>query len=215
MQVLDGASAGLVDALCERLSVLKLSAGDVVVEYLERSGDFFFILDGEMRVSMVADSGRLLTYEVLRAGDMFGEVAALDGLPRTASVAAETEALVARLDGTALAGLIEAYTEFAMILLRRLARLNRHLTTRLMEYHAYDVKARVCAELIRLNRRYDGEAFRITDQDMASRIGSTRENVSRIHGELRKLGLVERQRSNMQVVNEPMISAFIADHEFT
>ena len=215
MPLLEGVSAELLDEVLDATFPVALARGDSAVTHLEDGRDVYFIVSGEMRVALVSPSGRPLTYQVLGAGDMFGEVAAIDHLPRSASVTADTEAMLGRMPGPRFLGLIESSTEFALLVLKRMAQLNRRLSVRLLEYHAYDVKARVCAELLRLGEARSWDTFSITDGDMASRVGTTRENVSRIHGELRKLKLIERNRSQTRVLQPEMVDAFIEGHEFS
>lgn len=213
VESLRGLPAPVVEQLAQRLRPQRYEKGANVVRYNDPSRDFYVIISGAVRVSLVGATGRALTFEILPAGEMFGEVAAVDGAPRTADVVAEEESVIGRLAAQDFTSLSRASSEFAMIILHRLARLNRRLTSRLFEYHAYDVRGRVYLELLRLTEQA-GAGILITDRDMASRVGTTRENVSRIHGTLREAGLIEREHSRLRILDRTGIEALLPDCEF-
>lgn len=206
--------SGVLDRLARELRAQRFEKGEAIVRYNDPGRDFFVILSGAVRVSLVGSTGRALTYQVLEAGEMFGEVAAVDGLPRTASVLAETESVVGSLSPQAFQALASSEPAFALTILRRLARLNRRLTNRLFEYHAYDVRGRVYLELLRLDESAGEDGIVITDRDMASRVGTTRENVSRIHGALREQGLLARNGSRLKVLDRHRLETMLPDCEF-
>jgi CRP/FNR family transcriptional regulator, cyclic AMP receptor protein len=87
-----------------------------VVREGERGDSFYVILDGEVLVKPAGRRGVRL-----KAGDWFGEMALLDGAPRTATVEAQTEVLVMVLGRKAFQEAVEADPKIAMVLLRTLA----------------------------------------------------------------------------------------------
>jgi CRP-like cAMP-binding protein len=87
-----------------------------VVREGERGDSFYVILDGEVLVKPAGRRGVRL-----KAGDWFGEMALLDGAPRTATVEAQTEVLVMVLGRKAFQKAVEADPKIAMVLLRTLA----------------------------------------------------------------------------------------------
>ncbi|MEJ2089808.1 MAG: Crp/Fnr family transcriptional regulator [Gammaproteobacteria bacterium] len=213
VESLRGLSTPVVEQLAERLRPQRYEKGATVVRYNDPSRDFYIIISGAVRVSLVGATGRALTFEILPVGEMFGEVSAVDGAPRTADVVAEEECVIGRLTAQDFTTLTRASSEFAMVILHRLARLNRRLTSRLFEYHAYDVRGRVYLELLRLTE-HETDGILITDRDMASRVGTTRENVSRINGGLREAGLIEREHSRLRVLDRGGIERLLPDCEF-
>jgi CRP-like cAMP-binding protein len=212
------ALADLPDPVLERLAgalkTQRFDRGTTVVRHNDDSRDFYLIISGAVRVSLVGSTGRSLTYQILPAGEMFGEVAAVDGNGRSASVIADQESVLGSLSAPAFMDLVRTSPEFAEVILHRLARLNRRLTNRLFEYHTYDVRGRVYLELLRLTESNADDPITITDRDMASRVGTTRENVSRIHGGLREAGLIARDKSRLTVLDRAGLEAMLSDCEF-
>lgn len=203
----------VLERLASGLKTQRFDKGTTVVRHNDASRDLYVILSGAVRVSLVGSTGRSLTYQILPAGEMFGEVSAVDGDGRSANVIAEEESVLGSLSAQTFMDLARSSPDFALAILNRLARLNRRLTSRLFEYHTYDVRGRVYLELLRLTE--DGaEAVTITDRDMASRVGTTRENVSRIHGSLRDAGLIRRDKSRLTILDRAGLEAMLADCEF-
>lgn len=210
--------AELPEAVLERMARMlrthRYDRGATVVRHNDSSREVYFIISGAVRVSLVGSTGRSLTYQVLPAGEMFGEVAAVDGHGRSANVVAEEESVLGSLSAQAFLELARSSPDFSLVIMQRLARLNRRLTSRLFEYHTYDVRGRIYLELLRLTTPDPDEPITITDRDMASRVGTTRENVSRIHGALREAGLIRRDKSRLWVLERARLEASLADCEF-
>ena len=206
--------ASVLDRLADALKTQRFDKGAAIVRHNDDSRDFYLIISGAVRVSLVGSTGRSLTYQILPAGEMFGEVSAVDGDGRSANVIAEEESVLGSLSSQAFMDLARTSPDFALVILKRLARLNRRLTSRLFEYHTYDVRGRVYLELLRLTETSADSPITITDRDMASRVGTTRENVSRIHGKLRDAGLIIRDKSRLTVADRPGLEALLSDCEF-
>ncbi len=206
--------APVLERLAGALKTQRFDKGTAVVRHNDASRDVYVILSGAVRVSLVGSTGRSLTYQILPAGEMFGEISAVDGDGRSANVIAEEESVLGSLSAQAFLELTRSSPEFALAILNRLARLNRRLTSRLFEYHTYDVRGRVYLELLRLTENGSESSITITDRDMASRVGTTRENVSRIHGSLRDGGLIRRDKSRLTILDRAGIEALLSDCEF-
>lgn len=187
---------------------------EIILEQHESSTDVYFLVSGQVRVNMVASTGRQITYELLERGQMFGEISAVDGLPRSAGIHAETNVTLLKLRRDSFDELLTLYPDFARQILERVVGLCRWLTEKVYEYHAYDVKGRIFSDLLRMDREHEGNGFSITDRDMASRVGTTRENVTRIYGELKRAGLVARKGSTIQIVNREKLSSLRLKSEF-
>jgi CRP-like cAMP-binding protein len=173
--------------------------GELILDDLDQSDEVFFITDGEVRVSKYSIDGKAITFSDLGAGEMFGEIAALDGAPRSASIEARTRCCIASLSGLAFLDILKSEPAAAMELLRRLAVKIRALTTRIYEFSSLDVANRTRAELLRLASLAPRKGMSAsiapvpTHAEIASRISTHREAVTREINRLSKLGILERQ----------------------
>src|SRR6266545_3085643 len=102
--LLKGLSADALKRAEESCSWRRYEPGEPIVEYLDRSDDVFFLVSGEARVIVYSLAGKVVSFHDLGRGDMFGELPAIDGRPRSASVEARTSCLVACRSRTAVDG---------------------------------------------------------------------------------------------------------------
>src|SRR5262245_49979420 len=194
--------ADLADADVEalaRLCTRRHYPKDTVVFFENEEGDFFFmIVEGRIKVTILGDDGREIILSVLGPGDFFGEMALLDNEPRsaTAIAAEETELLCLHRNDlqTVLADNRAILTSFIRVLTSRLRKANHQIST-LALLDVYGRVARVIMEMAKEEGRRlkDGRiAFRrATHQEIANRIGTTRETVTRMLKEIERQGLIE------------------------
>ena len=177
----------------------------MIVSHNEQTTDVFFIVSGKVRVTIYSNSGRDVTYRVQGAGQMFGELSAIDDEPRSAHVLALEESLVASMTAEAFWAALKDYPPVAEAALKRLATLVRQLSDRVFEFSTLAVKNRIHAELLRLGRdgEPNGNASSITPApthaDVASRISTHREAVTRELNELTRAGLIERNEGALVI----------------
>lgn len=155
------------------------------------SNDVFYVLSGEFEVTTYSERGKIVFYRIIGPGDLFGELAAIDDRPRSATVAALGEGQLIRIAGADFKHVMESSPDAAMWLVRRHTALIRSLTARLYQQIAYDVATRILAELIRLAQVAGVASNRAhilrfpPHHVLATRLGTTREAVTR---ELNYLG---------------------------
>lgn len=215
VEMLQGLGSGFIESFISKSSAFRVLAGTEVLAHMEPGRSVYMLLSGSVRVNMLAASGRQVTYQLLDAGAMFGEMAAIDHLPRSASVSAETDIILAEISGDDFIALCRENADFAVNVMLRLARLSRWLTSRVFEYHTYNVRGRVYMELLRLSEQENDVKFhRISDRDMASRVGTTRENVSRTHAKLLEAKIIERTPNGIAILDVEALQELLADCEF-
>jgi CRP-like cAMP-binding protein len=171
---------------------------DSVVFFENEQGDFFFmILEGRIKVTILGDDGREVILSLLGSGDFFGEMALLDNEPRSATAIAveDTELLsLHRNDFQAVLSDNRSITVgLIKVLTARLRRANHQIST-LALLDVYGRVARVIVDMAREEGRRlkDGRiAFRrATHQEIANRIGTTRETVTRMLKDLERQGMI-------------------------
>ena len=193
--------------------------GEPIIDHLDDSDEVFFIVEGEARASLYSLDGKAVTFCDLGPGEMFGENAAIDGAPRSASIEARSGCLVASMTASAFRSLMLSEPAVAMVLLRQMVSRIRSLTTRVYEFSALAVSNRIQAEVLRLAelaRQQGGEA-RIdpapTHADIASRTSTHREAVTRELSRLTRLGIIERRDRALVVKDLARLTAMV--HEAT
>jgi len=206
--ILAGIEAEARTALARRCRWRSVPAGTRLIARDETDGDVLFLVEGEARVMDESVDGREITYSRVGAGGVLGELAAIDGGPRSASVVALTDCRIAALPGDAFRALIVRHPAIALGLLEQLTRAVRFADLKLMELATMGAVQRVARHLLRQPARRDAEAPGLvisplpTQEMIAAATGTTRETVGRIMVQLRHAGVVER-RGRRLVVPSP------------
>ena len=174
------------------------TAGEFIVRQKDVDHGVYFIVSGQVRVKFFGARARTVSFRDLRAGEMFGELAALDGDPRSAQVEALEPTLVVSLPRTSFQQLLSQNAALSNYVLRRLARLVRLLSDHVVELTTLGVNNRIHAELLRLARAAGVGNNRATLDNMpahleiANRVSTQREAVSKEFAVLRKAGIIHK-----------------------
>jgi len=193
--------------------------GEPIIDYLDASDQVFFIIAGEVRVSIYSLAGKAVSFCDLGPGDMFGEYAAIDGAPRSASIEARTSCRLASIPGVAFREVLLSEPRVAQALLRQFVTKIRALTTRVYEFSALAVNNRIQAEMLRLAKLapQEGKTARIvpapTHAEIASRISTHREAVTRELNRLARMGIIERRGHALLIKDVDRLAAMV--HEVT
>lgn len=167
--------------------------GRTIVRHSDAGRDLILIASGRVRVTLLSPGGRELRLRELGAGELFGEIAAIDGGPRSASVVALEDSVLGHLAPQDFLQLLQRHWPVCEALLLRLAGAVRELTGRCYELGALSVPQRLAAELL---RRAEAGGPRLDPAphhpDLAACIGSSREQVSRTLARLVRSGLLRR-----------------------
>ena len=183
----------LLREIAARGGVRTYAANTVLVTEEDRSDAVFIILSGRVKAYGSADDGREVVYGTQGAGEYFGEMT-LDGGPRSASVMTLEPTTCAVVPGADVREFIAQNPDFALHLIKKLIRLGRASTEHVKSLALDDVYGRVTKLLRALAREEDGVLAvpdKLTQQDIAERVGSSREMVSRVFKPLTEGGYVE------------------------
>lgn len=185
-----------------------------IVSHLDSSDDVYFLLTGIARVTIRTSNGKAVTFRELGPGGIFGEYAAIDGRPRSASVEARTSCLVASIPAAAFTELLETEPSFAKKLLEHFVAEIRELTTRVYEFSTLAVRYRIQAEVLRLanlSARQGGISPAPTHAEIASRTSTHREAVTRELNRLAKMGILEQRSRVLWVKDLNRLAAMVQD----
>ena len=193
--------------------VRQFRPGQTVVGYQDDSHDLCFILSGRLKVTLFSESGREIEFRDLGAGQSFGELSAIDGQPRSANVIAQTEATVGTMTAPDFIAALRQHPEVALGTLRKLTNLVRLLSERVQE-QTEKVETRICHELLRMARTamINGTAARLRPApkhaEIANRVATHREAVSRLFSKLKSLGIVQRGRGELLIRDVRALEAY-------
>jgi CRP-like cAMP-binding protein len=166
------------------------------------------LLEGRVKVSTVTEDGKEIILAFRGPGDMLGELSAIDGEPRSASVEAIEPVEALALAATDFRSFLIAHPDVALLLLRMMSRRLRDADRKRVEFGAHDTVGRVAARLVELAERYGEPAARgirvglpLSQEELAAWTGASREAVSKALGTLRKVGWVITERRRITVLD--------------
>jgi len=189
------------DAFREAGTVRRLRRGAYLFTEGEASAHVALVLSGRVKASSFTADGKEVVLALRGPGDLLGELSALDGGPRSASVAAlePVEALV--VGAERFTTFLEEHPRVAVLLVQTLAGRIREADRKRIEFGAFDTTGRVARRLVELAERFgqpEDDGVRIdvplSQEELAGWTGSSREAVSKALRSLRERGWIETGR---------------------
>jgi len=191
-------------------------AGTRVFHEGDRSDACYIVREGSFRVTREHPDGRAITLATLGIGDIFGELAMLDGEVRSASVEALSDGDLLALPAGDVRGLLSRNPEIALKLVFALVRRLRGANERISRQSFQTVPGRVagvlaqlCAESEVAPGESEGVTIRMNQADLAQLAGTSRESVSRFLADLERAGVVEIGRGRVTVLDPARLGNYI------
>ncbi len=181
----------------------------------DESDACYVIRDGEVRVTREHSDGRAIALATLGPGELFGELAMLDGGTRSASVEALSDVELLALSAADMKGLFERNAEITTKLVVALTKRLRETNERISRQSFQTVPSRVAGVLSQLVAAESAEpgadavTIRMNQADLAQLAGTSRESVSRFLAVLERAGVVQVGRGRVTVLEPPRLRAYI------
>lgn len=177
---------------------------DSILVYEGQQPDsLYIIVSGKCKVYVGDEEGRELTLGTMSAGDFFGELAIIDGSPRSATVEATEKTQVLQITGREFQEFVSATPSVLNNLLSELARRVRGVNEHIKDLALLDVYGRVARTILRLSREVDGVQVTdaITQQEIANMVGASREMVSRVLNNLKQDGYISIKEKRITILS--------------
>ncbi len=193
------------------------AAHKLVLTQKDLSGDVYFVISGRVRVTYFSISGKEVTFREQNAGEMFGELSAIDAKPRSTQVITGSDAILASMSSTDFQALLQENSKLACKVMQHLTSLVRLLSERIVEFSALAVKNRIHAELLWIalkGKVVDGRVIIKpvpTHADISTRISSHREAVTRELKRLEQKGLLERHHDKWIILDLERLQTMVLD----
>ncbi len=195
----------------------KCEEGETVVDFEDQTSDVYFIISGEVRVLIRTISGKEIILADLRSGQFFGEMAAIDGVPRSACVTGLTRSELCIMPASVFQEILFSSRSACEKVLRMFTGRIRESNARITEHSIFDLKHRLYAELLRMSHSRAGhDGQRIVSPPpfhhvLAARIGCRREQVTRELSALSHEALVEKSRGGLVLTKPDVLEARLAE----
>lgn len=193
--------------LADLLSIGSLQAtksGEEILRQGDEGTSLVLILDGVVRISLVTPNGREIILDYAEAGAVLGEIAVLDGQPRTASATAMWAGRLLRIPRTNFFGFLERHPKVAVRLLREMARRLRETDSTIESDRAFTTAPRLARYLKRLtDQKMHGAKLTgdLSQSELGSFVGISRENINRQLAAWASEGVIELTQGKIKIVD--------------
>lgn len=215
IKMLEGLEPAVLDRLARQCAWRRFEAGQILINRDAEARDVLLIVSGRVRVNIYTAAGRQVTFRELQEGDTVGEISAVDSGRRSADVVALSDGLAASLGAADFRVLLRDEPLVNERFMRYLVQLVRLLSDSVIELSTLGVQNRIHAEILRLAQADAGSGLaRLISPapkhaDIAARVSTTREQVSRELSALTRSGLLEKHADGMRVTDVERLALMV------
>lgn len=196
-----------LERIAQRITVVHLTAGQTLFSRGDEPDAAFLVVEGEIIVEVFSSGGRALRLAALGRGELFGELAALDGGHRTADARSGSACTLYRIAQAALLELATTQAAFSHALtlsvIARLRSTNHHIETVVWE----TIRSRLASLLLELC--VDESYVKITQFALAEELSVTREKVNIRLQEFQKAGALKTGRGHVEILDRNILRTFV------
>jgi CRP/FNR family cyclic AMP-dependent transcriptional regulator len=200
------------DAILGRVRTRVFKAGETVFTIGSPGDNMMAVLNGTIRISVPAPDGKELLLAILQPGEVFGELAVLDGRERSADAIANSPCTLAILDRRDMLSFLEqrpaVWLKLIIVLCERL----RHADQQLAEVALLLLPARLAKTILRITKNEPGSTaspaqptIQLSQQELANMVGGTRERVNKCLAAWRRDGIVKMSEGTIMITNMPAL----------
>lgn len=218
LPLFEGTSETFRTEMDKNLRWKSFRTNQVIISREDENTDLFFVQKGRVRVVIYTLSGRDVTLDDVETGGFFGEMAAIDSEPRSASVIAMEPSEVAFLSAEKFAEGLKREPLVSLRIMQRLASIIRLANNRIVELSTLGANNRIHAEILRLALRIgvekDGKIYISpipVHNDIAARVNTARETVARAMNDLARREIVTREKGALVVHDVGRLSQMVHD----
>ncbi|MBI4497873.1 MAG: Crp/Fnr family transcriptional regulator [Chloroflexi bacterium] len=193
--------------VAERCTEQRFERGELILLEGAPCPGMYFVIQGRVKVFKLSPEGREQILRIMGPGETFNDVPAFDGGSNPASVAAMEPTTVGLIPSAEVERLVREYPQVAWHMLRLFAGRLRAFVDLVAELSLLGVEARVAKLLLVSSQNTDRSRFRITQQDMAAMVGTTREVVARALRSLEDRGAISREEGHLEIRDRHLLEA--------
>lgn len=205
-----------LDLLAGMVQYRRYPKGAFIIGQHEAGNAMFLLISGRVKISIASVEGKELVLNYLEAPAHFGEMALVDGQPRSSDVIAATEVEAFALDGKDLSAAIQVQPRLALMLIATLSRRLRQTIMRLEDMAFHDATHRVMRVILNvatagLETRGTAMVAGMTHYDIATLAGTSRETASRVISQLTRDEVITAQGRTLLVDLEKLTTKLEED----
>jgi CRP/FNR family transcriptional regulator/CRP/FNR family cyclic AMP-dependent transcriptional regulator len=195
--------------LAQRVRQRRYKEGDTIFHKHDPGIALYVIVSGKVKIHNETPEGADAIIAILDTGEFFGELAVIDGQERSADATTLAPSELLMLTRDDLHDILQRYPKIGLCLLATLAGRLRRTTEDYLAYSTLDINGRLAMQLLRLAEQHGivtGGGIRIdlrlTQTDLGSLVGASRESVNKVMGYFRRQGWVALDEKNQILVKD-------------
>ncbi len=198
------------ECLAASLKRRSLKKGEALFRKGDEGTSLYIVKSGSVKVVLPSDMGDEVAAAILSKGDFFGEMAFLDGMSRSADVVALEPSELLALNQKDFLAFLKGNEEAIQAIFSYLSMRLRRTDELLEDAHFLNISTRFARRLVELSQKYghreaEGEPIgidlRLSQKDLASIVGTTRESINKELRILREKGLVDTEGNTLQILD--------------
>jgi CRP/FNR family transcriptional regulator, cyclic AMP receptor protein len=201
-------------ALVARAKMRGFAAGQSIFLMGSSYDSMMAVLNGSVKISVFAPDGKELMLAILQPEEVFGEIALLDGKERSAAAVAMTDCTLAVLERADVLSFLESYPGAWRRLVEVLCARLRHTDQHFVEIALLQLPVRLARTMLRTANvqhhaalKQKGERIKLSQRDLGSMVGATREAVNKCFQEWRRAGIVQIDRGGIAITDRAALEA--------
>ena len=194
----------IIEAIAGLCKMSSLRAGATLFHKGDAGDSLYGIRRGQIAIEISTAGGANVTLAFLGPGDLFGEIALLDGRGRTADAVATQATELFALRRADVLGLIAREPDVGIKIIEVLCQRLRAMSVQIEQSLTQKLDARIAARLLQMAEDF-GTMIAITQDQLARSVGATRESVNRQLRSWEKVGILEIRRGSIELKNLPAL----------
>ena len=196
--------------LVTRAHIRRFAAGDTIFRMGSPGSSMMAVLSGDVRISISSPEGKELLLAILNPGEVFGEIALLDGKERSADATAMTACSLAVLERRDVLSFLERHPGSWPRIVEVLCERYRENTQHASEVGLMQLPARLAKALLRMDAERPGQDARaarsqLSQRELGNMVGAARESVNKCLNEWQRRGVVRIDGNSIAIIDRPAL----------
>ncbi len=196
----------LLQQLRAHARIKTIERGTAIFAKGDPGSSLFAILEGQVKVISFSAQGKYAVFNVLSSGDIFGEIALLDGGERTAEVVAITDCKLVVIERRDFLPLVHSSPDISQKLIEVLCARLRNTSRQVEEVMFLDLSAKLARTLLRLRENAGSSRIALTQSEIAQIIGASRESTNKQLRDWENLKWIRLERGEIELVDLASLS---------
>ena len=202
----------LLEKIQKNLKIKEEKSGTTILNQGDETKNLYIIIDGTLLITQLAEDGKVVSLELLKKGQCFGEIAIIDGAPRSASVTSLGDVKLGSLSESFVKETLMNDLNFTKSLLLRFSRIVRNANIQIFSLITANARKRLLYQLLRLSKmNKENPRLRIVEKGLShtaigSFAGISRETVTRLISELKSDQILSSNAHGELILNVEDIS---------